>query len=288
MNKPGIKKNIPYLAAFLSAAAILVVAFVIKNANIRRQELPVTVTSATEIVTAPRTETTSDFPTLPPVTEDKAIPPEDESSSLLGYTEDFLSDSHSVDGIVLVSKTVSYPVFSGDGPVETINRSVRGAALTLSSVTQTEKEEADDEFAFSGVSGIAFEGITHVTGYTTIQKNSALSVLFETVVLNGGANTHVTHRALCFDVRNGNVISLDQFTGRDKDTVLSFVKSRFRALISSEPDIYYDNATEMLDISLSLYDFYITDTGVAVFIKSGEISPAAYGDATVDISFEEL
>ncbi|MBP5256591.1 MAG: DUF3298 domain-containing protein, partial [Clostridia bacterium] len=98
----------------------------------------------------------------------------------------------------------------------------------------------------------------------------------------------VSHLSLCFDLRSGEQISLDVFTGRKKDALFSYITSRFSALIAADPDSFYENAAGFVDKCISLYDFYITDKGVTVFVKSGEISPAAFGDVSIEIPFEDL
>ena len=285
---PDRKKIIPYAVAVGVAAVLLAAAVIISGIP---QKSGITETSASSdenTVVTSRAPAETEAATLPPVTEGTVIPPLDTGIPELTVSEDVSSDEFSRDGVLLISKFAVYPVFDGYDRVDLINAKIAETARSLTSISQYEKDLATDDLSFSESSGIDFEASTYNTSFSSKQKNGALSVLFETVLQGGGAAAAATHRSLCFDLRSGELISLDVFTGRSSDAVTSYVVSRFSVLIASDPGTFYDNASETVGASVSLYNFYITETGVAVFVRSGEISPAAFGDITIEIPFEEL
>lgn len=202
-------------------------------------------------------------------------------------TSHFVSDEYKEGDTQLILNLINCPVFSGDPKYnfEKINSTLEEYCLNYAKITSSDREVAKEDFNFSEGD---FESYQKSADYTYYVWNGILSVKYDCSESSGGAGDVWKTTALCFDLTSGERLDLAAFLSKDADYAKQYVVSAFSMLILSSPEEFYDNANELLPHLDYRYLFYLSETGLVLFVDSGVICPDAYGEQTVTVAYENL
>ena len=81
-----------------------------------------------------------------------------------------------------------------------------------------------------------------------------------------------------FQVSSGKLMSLTDVTGLTKDQVEAKVNEKFKALYEQNPDMYWENAKELVrNLSYKDYSYYVEQNRVHVYFDPYFVAPFAAG-----------
>ncbi len=112
----------------------------------------------------------------------------------------------------------------------------------------------------------------------TFNENDILSILFEGYLYAGGAHGMPYRMPQTFRVSTGKPMSLTELTGLTKDQVKAKVNKQFAALYNQSPDLFWENAKELVqNLSYDNYSYYVEKDGVHIYFDPYFVAPFAAG-----------
>ena len=198
-----------------------------------------------------------------------------------------MSEKHSLDGEVLITNTVNCPVLQPCDGVDTekINQTLREFCEGYIRISNSDKALAEEDRDYAERFGGDFEPYEKSADYSVFLKGNVLSIKFESSERSGGANEAWQTISFCFDVLSGERLSLSTYLGVTEDEAALFAVGKFKQLINSEPNNFFSDAAENLPNIISEYGFYLSETGLVLFVNSSLIAPSALGIQSILIEY---
>ena len=198
-----------------------------------------------------------------------------------------VTQSVKFDGETLLFASINRPVFTINRPEvqEAVNALLLSLCEEFVHISQSDKILAEE--AWENAMG-DFEAHERSGDATILVHEHYLSVLFNLVYDTGGADLAYEKEAFVFDLRTGERIQFSDFIGKDEVFSKEYIQNIFDQMIQGRPESFYDNASEILSSTITLHEFYLTDTELVLFFAPGILSPDALGICTLPIPYSLL
>ncbi|MBO5453661.1 MAG: copper amine oxidase N-terminal domain-containing protein [Clostridia bacterium] len=132
---------------------------------------------------------------------------------------------------------------------------------------------------------------TNVTDYSETELNFTRDYLitydyadcFSYIVQDTVNNKNIYQTSFNYDIPSCKSLKITEFEISDVNGNPRDYKTIFKYYISNSPEMFYDNATEIIDSIELIKDYYLTFKGFAYFINPGVISPEENGIITIEV-----
>ncbi|MBE6637798.1 MAG: DUF3298 domain-containing protein [Ruminococcaceae bacterium] len=239
--------------------------------------------------------TREDQTTWPPITfpEISSLPPFEtipEDCEPLSFLPEAVTDSYELDGTTLAFASINCPVFRGgiSASTDKINTVLREYCLSIGTIEESEQFVIKEDYLFSQSAGSRFETHERNGDYTVFVKEQTLSVLFRIHSKSGGANTITILRAFAFDLFSGDTVTFADYIASEEALAKDYIVSVFSQWIDRNAENFYTDAKELLAMGDHLQDFYLTETGLVLFLNPDVISPMVLGPQWIEIPYHKL
>ncbi len=201
-----------------------------------------------------------------------------------GANENFYQEVKAKDGTVVLKTEIKPFIINSDGKgAETIQNTYKKEAQKevkdfielfgedAESYYNTLEEEgnSDDMIAAGGLPWIL--SIENEVTYIDDEKVSVLKTSYQNT---GGAHPITMLSGAVYDLETGRELTLKDIFGDDSE-ILKKAEDGFKQMIKAEPEAYFEDAADTLDISKA--DYYIDGDGFTFFYNRYEIAPYARG-----------
>lgn len=132
-----------------------------------------------------------------------------------------------------------------------------------------------------------FEAI--LSNQVTYNKNCAISVYFDTYEYTGGAHGSTRRSADSWNLQRGVKINLDDIILVEGDLqpyVEEEIIKQIEPQAQGENFPFFEDYKTLVNQTLKLQNFYLTDQGVEIFFQQYDIAPYASGLPTFLIAYE--
>lgn len=197
------------------------------------------------------------------------------------------------DGVVIVELRLAYPHFHGQKEgVTAINRYFEDWAerkeneyenddnSTRQYALEVYRESRDNEWV------APWSEEYQVTSVKT--KNGFVSILLDSYLYEGGAHGMPYREGYVFRVSDGKQVELSEMSRMTGDEWDKLLRARFADRIAAEPDMFYEDAPELIKTyDMSKAGSYFADDGIVFYLSPYEIAPYAAGYVEIVIPYEE-
>ncbi len=223
----------------------------------------------------------------PPADSGTDAPFPDDPPAELTWKPQAVSNAYRKDETILLFASVNQPVFEGTNTdaITRINETLHAFCLSFVEITSEDRlmaEEASEDDLF------AFEPYERSADYTVFRRGGAVSVLFRISRYSGGPHSENELKAFVFDENTGKTLGLDGYLRSDKNFAERYILSLFRQKIRQTPDVFYQDAEEILPGILSLNDYYLEKDALILFVNPSILAPSAHGPQTLAVPYGKL
>lgn len=202
-----------------------------------------------------------------------------------------LADELKYNDTVLLSYKIEYPQFISDSfrlCLSTVNKFYLKKAKELQEYYETTlfemaveqyKNDIENDFPVRSFEGMLVFEITYLS-------SCIISVFFDRYEYTGGAHGSTVRASQTWNVQKCtrlNLMNLIRCTSDPKSYVLDIVEAQIR----EEPDIYFENYSELIWENYNENSFYCTEKGIVFYYQQYDIAPYSSGMRTFLIPYSK-
>lgn len=166
-----------------------------------------------------------------------------------------------------------------------VNSLIEGQIISYKNQIEKQAKKFYEESQKENLHFIPFEAV--VDYETTFINNKLLSLPINFYSYTGGAHGITLKEAYNFDLESGDRLKLNHIFKADsnyKDIIKEFIKTS----IEENPDVYFDDAIDVINKLNDNTPFYITKNSLIIYYEPYEIAPYSSGIREFEIPFFTL
>lgn len=166
-----------------------------------------------------------------------------------------------------------------------INSILEGDIISFKNQIENLAKEAFEESKNDNFKFVPYEAISDYKVGINNGKLLSLPITFYTYT--GGAHGNIVKESYNFDLENGDKLNLNDIfieQSNYKDSIKKFIKNS----IKKEPNVYFDDALDVVDTLDNSSPFYITNDSLIIYYEPYKISPYSSGIREFKIPLSSL
>lgn len=120
----------------------------------------------------------------------------------------------------------------------------------------------------------------------TFNDNNLVSVHVSTYTDFHGAHPSTEDFAYTYDTLTGEQLPISYFYGDSDADAKEYVAQSFHTVFNEEPDLFYENAGDILSSGEFEYGWYLTEEGIQIFVNPYILAPYVAGNQEMTFAYD--
>ena len=195
----------------------------------------------------------------------------------------------SYDGVIVLKYHIEYPQINGDmSQIGVINFNYYNRKLAFEIRNKAENElykEAVQTYKYNKENGypvMVYEVYRNVT--ITLNGHNIVSLYADEYTFTGGAHGNTVRTSQTWNLEQGFMINLASLFPHNPYFLIDILKS-INEQIAKEPDIYFENACNLVLETFNPKSFYLSTNSIVIYFQQYDIAPYSSGIRTFNVKY---
>lgn len=200
--------------------------------------------------------------------------------------------SYGVGGVTYFTASYSYPVLSAenyqDSGIADLNAKFKADCIDFFEEIEGELFEKEREAFSNHITDDELPAGKIVHSYEIGFNTNNIFSLIETESFDLQTKNGIREKGQTFEIFGGKEMGIESFIPMAKEDIDDIVKSFFIKTASESPEEYFENAEKIINSAEFDYQFYLTESGVYIFLPYDYIAPRSFGRPNCFLSFRDI
>ena len=191
------------------------------------------------------------------------------------------------DGVLVLKYHIEYPCIDSTGNFAfRFNKYNKNLALEIQKMAETELyKEAVQMYEYNKAHNYPIMVYEVYRNFViTYPGLNYLSLYTDEYIFTGGAHGNTVRTSQTWNLANCTMMKLCNFFQNNPYFLIDILK-QINAQISKEPDIYFDNACNLVLDTFNPDSFYLTPNGIVIYFQQYDIAPYSSGIRTFTVAY---